>query len=282
MSTEPTGPGVPAEPSGQRRVVVGTDGSRGARSALLWAADEAALRNCTLLIVYAPHVDTRIIDKLGEPLLHAVDEFGRNLLDQARTEAEERQPRLSVNTVLTSGSAAEALVEFSEGAELVAVGSRGSDEATGSLLGSVSHRVATHAHCPVAVVPAELTPPEPSDAVVAGVTESHAGRKAAQVAAAEAQLRGLPLRLIHGCDRPEADTRIDAVADEIRRAFPRLQLDIESAAGDPVEVLLAASRRARTLVLGCHRSADRWSTRLGPVPSQLIHRVGCPVLLVGS
>ena len=47
---------------------------------------------------------------------------------------------------------AEALVERSKDARLVVTGSRGHGGFAGLMLGSVSLRVATHAHCPVVVV----------------------------------------------------------------------------------------------------------------------------------
>jgi nucleotide-binding universal stress UspA family protein len=266
-----------------RRIVVGTDGSHGARSALAWAADEAVLRHCDLLLAYAPHIDARIVAKLGEPLIHAVDEFGRNLLDQATAEAAQRQPGLAVDTVLSHDSAADALVDLSVGSELVVVGSRGSDEATGTMIGSVSHRVATHAGCPVGIVPAHIAyTSDHGSAVVAGVSESDLGRRAAHVAAGEAQLRGLGLRLVHGCDDPDSQEHVDDVAHDVRHSHPGLQVDVQAVPADPVDTLYAASRDARLLVLGCHRSSDRWSRRLGLVPSQLIHRVECPVLLVSG
>jgi nucleotide-binding universal stress UspA family protein len=266
-----------------RRIVVGTDGSQGARSALIWATDEAVLRHCDLLLVHAPHIDSRIVAKLGDPLLRAVDEFGAGLLAQEAAAAAEHRPEVTVHTQLGRSSPADSLVDLSVGSELVVVGSRGSDEATGTMIGSVSHRVATHASCPVAIIPAHVGyGSEHGDTVAAGISDSDLGRKAAHVAAAEAQLRGLPLRLIHGCEEADPRGHAEAMAEDARQSHPGLKVDVETAPADPVDALFAASRHARLLILGCHRSADRWSTRLGPVPSQLIHRVACPVLLVGS
>jgi nucleotide-binding universal stress UspA family protein len=55
---------------------------------------------------------------------------------------------------------AHALVERSREAQLLVVGSRGHGNLVGLVLGSVSHAVLQHAHCPVAVVR-----PDPADGV---------------------------------------------------------------------------------------------------------------------
>jgi nucleotide-binding universal stress UspA family protein len=58
-----------------------------------------------------------------------------------------------VRRIVTGGSAAWAILEVSKGADLVVVGSRGLGGFKGLVLGSVSHQVATHAPCPVVVIP---------------------------------------------------------------------------------------------------------------------------------
>ena len=91
----------------------------------------------------------RQAEDLRETLLRELRETVSGI-DVQRTVVEDRDP-------------AEALVELSADADLLAVGSRGRGGFTGLLLGSVSHAAALHARCPVLVIPSsteerKLTP----------------------------------------------------------------------------------------------------------------------------
>jgi nucleotide-binding universal stress UspA family protein len=66
-------------------------------------------------------------------------------------------PDPRVEAAVVEGSAAAAVLEAADKADLVVVGSRGLGGFRGLLLGSVSQQVAQHAPCPVVVVPP--TPP---------------------------------------------------------------------------------------------------------------------------
>ena len=50
------------------------------------------------------------------------------------------------------GNAAQVLLDASDGADLLVVGSRGHGGFTEALLGSVSQHCVHHAHCPVVVI----------------------------------------------------------------------------------------------------------------------------------
>jgi nucleotide-binding universal stress UspA family protein len=57
-----------------------------------------------------------------------------------------------VSTLVAEGNAARALLDASDTAELLVVGSRGHGGFTGVLVGSVSQQCVHHAKCPVVVV----------------------------------------------------------------------------------------------------------------------------------
>lgn len=232
-----------------QRIIVGVDGSAGARTALEWAADECRLRACTLLVVHArePHPDA-----LG-PVQPGYDAAAEHLLTQHAAAASARRPSVPVTTLLSGGAPADTLIGLSADAELVVVGTRGSNGFTSTMLGSVSTRTAGHAHCPVAVVP-QRVPQDSHDGerdVVVGVSDGRTGRLALEFARHEAHLRSARLQSV------QADT-------------------------EPTELLLRAAQGAQLLVLGCHHSDDRWGSRLGPVPTSILHRSPCPVVAVSE
>jgi nucleotide-binding universal stress UspA family protein len=68
----------------------------------------------------------------------------------------EQPPRLQEH--LVQGDPSEALIQASEGAELLVVGRRGIGGFARAMLGSVSQRCAQHAACPVVVVRQENDP----------------------------------------------------------------------------------------------------------------------------
>jgi nucleotide-binding universal stress UspA family protein len=141
-------------PDGQGRIVVGIDGSEPSRLALRWAADEAKLRGASLEVVTAWHIPPQF----SSPAVPMVDiDFEAVARDTLAAEvAAVLGPDPGpIEQRVVNGHAARVLIELSENAELLVVGSRGLGEFTGTLLGSVSRHATTHAHCSVVVVRAD-------------------------------------------------------------------------------------------------------------------------------
>ena len=135
-------------------VTVGVDDSPGSRAALVYAASEAVLRGAELHILCAwsmPGGHTGHASVPG-PLRDACLEDAQGVLGRLAAEVLVDFPGLPYVLTVVEPPAAHALVEASERADLVVVGSRGHGGFAGLLLGSVSQRVVHRAHCPVVVV----------------------------------------------------------------------------------------------------------------------------------
>jgi nucleotide-binding universal stress UspA family protein len=82
----------------------------------------------------------------------------RASLESVVAEALGTDPGLALETRLVEDDAGAALIDESEHADLVVVGSHGKTGLRAALLGSVSRHVVAHARCPVVVVK-----PKPED-----------------------------------------------------------------------------------------------------------------------
>jgi nucleotide-binding universal stress UspA family protein len=138
------------EPAGsfEARIVVGVDGSASSMRALAWAAAEAQLRGAALEVVHAYFGRHVVFEALAPNML--ADE--QSVLDRAVLRAKKLVPAVVVTGRLCDPPAGRALIEASEGAEMLVVGSRGLSGAREWALGSVSSECAHRALCPVVVV----------------------------------------------------------------------------------------------------------------------------------
>jgi nucleotide-binding universal stress UspA family protein len=135
-------------------IVVGVDGSTCARDALRFALDEARLRNGALRVVTAWHVPPMAYSGGFAPVVdpREYEEYAETVGRQALAALREEREGVDVQCVTKEGQAARVLLEQSQGADLLVVGSRGHGGFAGLLLGSVGQQVAHHAACPVVIV----------------------------------------------------------------------------------------------------------------------------------
>ncbi|GAA1405816.1 universal stress protein [Catellatospora coxensis] len=137
-------------------VVVGADGSPDSAPTVEAAFAQAEMRKTELTAV---HTWTRASGHAhGEHHDHKHDsatvaEEEGHQLEEALAEQRKNHPDVLVREHLLRGKPAKVLVDLSKQAQLVVVGAHGRGGFTGLLLGSVSHQVLHHAHCPVLVVP---------------------------------------------------------------------------------------------------------------------------------
>ena len=130
-------------------VVVGIDGSPASELAVDIAFDAASRRGVELVAVHAV-CDADITEVPGVDY-KSLEEAAHEILGERLAGRQERYPDVKVNRVVTWALPANALVERSEKAQLLVVGSHGRGAISGLLLGSVSSAVAQAARMPVIV-----------------------------------------------------------------------------------------------------------------------------------
>lgn len=133
----------------QAPVLVGIDGSPASKLATEIAFDEASRRRVDLVAVHA-WSDTEIIELPGLDW-SAVKAEEERLLAEGLAGWRERYPDVTVHRLLACDRPARVLVETSESAQLVVLGSHGRGRLTGVLLGSVSNAVVQSVRMPVIV-----------------------------------------------------------------------------------------------------------------------------------
>jgi nucleotide-binding universal stress UspA family protein len=132
------------------RIVVGVDGSTGARAALAYAFDAANREQAPLLAVHGWH-DRAAAGGSGDWAAAEHVRAGALLLDKTLAPWARRYPDVRLHSETRAVHPAQALTEASEHATMVVVGSRGRGALSALLLGSTAQQVLHYARCPVVV-----------------------------------------------------------------------------------------------------------------------------------
>ncbi len=140
--------GVSPDPNAP--VLLGVDGSPASEAATALAFDEASHRGVGLRAVHV-WSDVGVFPALGMDW-HDREREGQEILAERMAGWQERYPDVHVERLLFCDKPSRWLLQESERAQLVVVGSRGRGGFPGMLLGSVSSAVAQSARVPVLVV----------------------------------------------------------------------------------------------------------------------------------
>lgn len=281
-------------PSGA--VVVGVDGSDRSVRAVDWAAAEAERRGAPLHLVYA--YEWPALTEGYEPL--SSDEMlqpGNRMVDALVARVREEHPGLTVTVTgqAALGRPSVVLVDASRRAAVVVVGARGFGRFTGPLMGSVSQKVAAHAHGPVIVVRQQVADlPGP---VVVGADPEDPPREALTYAFEEARRRGtgvlvvavgheLPFRaeypeaaLLRASQQVEwAERHLREVVDEVAAAHDGVPVEIRISNAYPVDAIVEAAGTDSLVVVGSRGHGGLASVLLGSISRGVLHRA--PVVAV--
>lgn len=281
------------DPAGPARVVVGVDGSPGARAG-------AALEVVSAFAVDFYWTDPYLLDSRRLDAIRADTEerVGGLVAEVRRDPAVTAVPgtaEVRADVVVAAGAPPEHLVARAEGADLLVVGSRGRGGVRSTVLGSVALQCVAHAPCPVVVVHPGAVQPPPR--VVVGVDDSPTSRAALARAAEEAARLGARLEVV-AAYQPEAywsdlyaitappasqseeqaRTRVSAFVAAVLGTSA--DADVRVVPGSPGEALVQHADGAALLVVGSRSRSRVAGMVLGSVALHCTVHAPCPVMVV--
>jgi nucleotide-binding universal stress UspA family protein len=289
-------------PSHPTRIVVGYDGSPASLDALHWAAAEADRLHAPLRIVEAFDpviaagptkgnvVPLAVVHRARERTLHTLAERVRL-----------QNSGLTVETRLHEARPAEALLEESEYARLVVLGSRGLGGWSGLILGSVTVQLSAYAPCPTVVIPPGLRPgTRKTPTVVVAVDGSKTSAKAIDFAFDQAEARHARVVAVHAWTSPwltysngQVQLQFDEeqaeescrllVAESVAGAaadHPDVPWTARLITGQAARAILQAAEAADLLVVGSRGHGGFAGLLLGSVSQSVLHHTPCPIAIV--
>jgi nucleotide-binding universal stress UspA family protein len=282
------------------RIVVGVDESAGAAAALHWAVREAEVRGWSLTAVLAWGFLDQHHAVVGEPFDPSYGEAdARAALDSIISAVVGTARAATVEQKVVNDLAARALIEASDGADLLVVGARGLGRLRGLLLGSVSQQCLHHATCPVAVVrDGNLQPDDRIARIVVGIDGSETAERALAWAMGQGRAHRATVEVVHAWAFPYAGDPYVAMAfdsapvDDAARRTLDAAVDSADTSGLPAAVtrtltvgsaaasVLQAAEGADLVVVGSRGLGGFQGLVLGSVSYQIVHHATCPVVVV--
>lgn len=301
MSAAGQGAGT-AAPAALGTIVVATDFSASAATAVAWAAELARQHGAALVLVHAILPATPPMPEfvtLPPQLYDEIQASARRLLEQEADEL--RRTGLRVASELVVGPVSSSIVEAAtrHHADLLIAGTRGQTGWKRILLGSTVTRLVRESGCPVLTVhPTETGPARAVHRLLVATDFSDEALHAAQTAARllGGELRHLVLLHVYRVPNEAAHLRAAQLGDAIqatRRAalaevdalaarFARPGLVVEAVAieGHPPEIVLeqAKAMHADMIAMGTHGRSAAGALLLGSTAAHVLPWAPCPVL----
>ena len=277
------------------RVLVATSGSVASKSAISYAAREAASRGLPLELVHVitPMFAAGPYGATAEPDLRLA---GREVLARGEELARATAPKVAVRTTLLTGSRADAVVHHAGDADLLVVGAPPHDLMGRVWTGSTVMGIAARATCPVVVIP-EPAPRQPTHEVLVGVKSARHSQHLLATAFAIARQTQSDLRILHAWqdmspydeavmehpstpqwEREQLRT-IEGALIDLRMVYPEVQVRVALVHGRSADTLLAAAPNCDLVVIS-RPTHGGFLHHLGSTARALIRQPVCPVMVV--
>jgi nucleotide-binding universal stress UspA family protein len=282
-------------------IVVGVDGSTSSTRALTWAIEQASVEHHAITLVHTVDIETASYSDVAFVYPQEVrDELraeGHRTLATAHARIVEAAPGLDVNEVFGFDDPRHVLLDMSEDAAMVVVGSRGRGSVASLLLGSVGVALTRHAFCPV-VVHRPSNPGAARNGILVGADATEGSRAVLEFAYRQASVRDLPLTVLHcywdmqsptaaayivPSSQADLDTErlyLGETLTGLAEKYPEVQVKIETSYGLPQQALVHRGEGMNLIVVGGHHGSAVSQMLLGSVSTTVVEHAACPVAVV--
>lgn len=261
------------------RVVAGVAPADYRLPVILWAADEAAVRDAELYLVTAVPPRAPTEQYLPADAADALRDAGRTHLVEAAEKARAAHPGLFVMTDVLVGAPVEVLQRVGADADLLVVGADDQSPFAEAITGSVPGSLLTTLSCPLCVVPEGELRGGDDAPVIAAVDEAGTAQSALAYAFAAAARTGRRLVVLRCVPAERTSAAQPHALTAFGSLYPHVDVTEDLVVGDPKDVLAQRSRHAALVVLGSRGHGRLTATLFGSVGRDLIRRNGCPVVV---
>lgn len=276
-----------------QRVTVAVDGGPASTAALDWVISRALTTPLALQITSVARSGT---DLPGDPVddTHA---RSQEVLDAALERVHTAVAHLDVTTKLREGDALGALIGASEHCDLLVIGAHRPRPLASVTRNTLALQLAANSRCAVVVVPSDWTPG--AGPVVVGWTGDDTADVALSTAAAEAELIGHPLTIVHAPSVElgvASDVSASALAREeftaadraalagvaatVRAAHPALTVKENLAPRAAAVAIVRAASNAALVVVGSRGRGRIAGFFLGSTSQDVLLNLPAPVMVV--
>ena len=279
------------------KILVGVDGTARGNRAVEWAARRALRTSSKLTLLTAVGLDSA---KAFGANTDAIRETVEAALSSLRDKVVEQCKGLEVDWIIHDDGILEALVDASEGYDMVVLGSHQNAKIGEMLTGTKGLRLSISASVPTVVVPESWDYNDQGNGIVVGVGPDDFDEGAISFGVNEALATGQFLELVSawglpaGLSRPaeamggglgpvgeQFQRKIDAHIDRIKAEHPDLEVSGRTIEGSsPSKVLIAHGGKRRLLVMGTHARSALGRAIFGSVTHDVLLNPNIPTVVV--